>query len=74
MALVSLVSHNWHLLEEAAWGLEVARVYSDVQGIEIALAVSLSHARLLFLVRHSAGLKQMCADSSQLFSCGTPVA
>lgn len=74
MALVSLVSHNWHLLEETVCGLEAAQVYFDVQGIEIDLAVSLSHASLLSLVKHSAGLMQMHADASQLFSCGTPVA
>lgn len=47
MALVSLVSHNWHLLEETARGLEAALVYSNGQGIEIDLAVNLSHASLL---------------------------
>lgn len=31
MALVSLVSHNWHLLEETVCGLEAALEYSDVQ-------------------------------------------
>lgn len=42
MALVSLVSHNWHLLEETVCGLEAAQMYSNVQGIETDLAVSLS--------------------------------
>lgn len=74
MALVSLVSHNWHLLEETARGLEAALVYSNGQGIEIDLAVNLSHASLLSPVKQSAGLTQMRVGVSQLFSCGTPVA
>lgn len=74
MALVSLVSHNWHLLEETARGLEAALVYSNGQSIEINLAVNLSHASLLSPVKHSAGLMQMHAGASQLFSCGAPVA
>lgn len=74
MALVSLVSHNWHLLEETARGLEAALVYSNGQSIEINLAVNLSHASLLSPIKHSAGLMQMHAGASQLFSCGTPVA
>lgn len=74
MALVSLVSHNWHLLEKTARGLEAALVYSNGQGIEIDLAVNLSHASLLSPVKQSAGLTQMRAGVSQLFSCGIPVA
>lgn len=74
MALVSLVSHNWRLLEETARGLEAALENSNAQGIETDLAVSLSHASLLSLVKHSAGLMQVRAGASQLFSCGTPVA
>jgi len=74
MALVSLVSHNWHLLGETASGLEAALVYSCVQGIDIQLAVGLSHASRLSLVKHSAGLMQTRAGASQLFSCGTAVA
>lgn len=74
MALVSSVSHHWHLLEETVCGLEAALAYSNVQGIERDLSASLSHASLLSPVKHSAGLTQMRADASQLFSCGTPVA
>lgn len=74
MALVSLVSHNRHLLGGTEGGLEGALVYFYVQGIEIQLAVGLSHASLLSLVKHSAGLMQMRAGASQLFSCGTAVA
>lgn len=73
MALVSLVSHNWHLLEETVWSGGCPRVLQCTSN-EMDLAVSLSHASLLSLVKHSAGLTQTRADASQLFSCGTPVA